>query len=134
MRQHEPVVQGCTPADEGLNVGFFPEHYDQGTQQVLLGKAHSRVWRHLERSKLDEAQTPCRSIWREHFVDADLGPVRVACDVDEQISENAIDQPGGDRACAWHGDLRQCDLHLVERFVTGLSDPGRLARRSDEKT
>ena len=56
--------------------------------------------------------------------------MRVAGHVDQQMAEDAVDQPG--RAVAAVGDLLEGDLQLVEAVVPGFVDPRRLARRPDE--
>ncbi len=72
---------------------LLPEPGDQRAQQQLLRQAHPRMRRHLERAELDQAQPAGRAVGRIELVDADLGAVRVAGDVDQQIAEQAIDQP-----------------------------------------
>ena len=49
--------------------------------------------RHLERAELDEAEAARRPVGRIQLVDADLGAVRVAGHVDQEIAEQPIDEP-----------------------------------------
>ena len=111
---------------------MLPEPGDQRADEQLLGEAHARVRRHLEGAELDEAEPAHRPLRRIELVDADLGAVRVAGHVDQQVAEQAVDQPGRDRA-ARLGDLAQRDLELVERLVARLVDARRLAGGADEQ-
>ena len=70
------------------------------------------------------------------FVDADLGTVGVAGDVDQQVAEDPVDQPGraiqagrGERV----GDLPQRDLQLIKLIVARFIHARRLAGRADEQ-
>ena len=74
-------------------VRLLPEPRHQRPQQQLLREAHPRVRRHLERAELDQPQPAGRRVGRVQLVDAELGAVRVARDVDQQMAEHAIDQP-----------------------------------------
>ncbi len=63
-----------------------------------------------------------------------LGAVGVAGDVDEQVAEQAVDQPRRRRvARARRRHLLQGDFQLVERVVPGLVDARGLAGRADEQ-
>ena len=134
MRQHEPVVQRRAPAHQLLPVRLLPEHGDQRAHQQLLRQAHARMRRHLERAELDEAKPSRRPVRRIELVDADLGAVRVARHVDQQVAEQPVHQPRRHRPVGGIGNLRQRDLQLVERLVTRFVDARRLARRADEQS
>ena len=97
-------------------------------------ETHARVGRHLEAAKLDQAKAPGRSVGGIELVDADLGTVGVAGDVDQQVAQQAVDEPR-ERLLplARRRDLAERNLHLVEPVVAGLVDPGGLACRSDEE-
>ena len=129
-RQHEPVVQLRSPAHEVALIGHAPEARDEREQQQLLREAHARVRRHLERAELDEAEPAGRAVGRIELVDADLGAMRVARHVDQQVAEQPIDEPW--RRLRRLRDLRERELELVERIVASFVDPRRLARRADE--
>ena len=96
MGQHEAVVQRRSPAHELLAIWLFPEHRDQRAQQQLLREAHARVRRHFERAELDQAEPAGRAVRRIELIDADFGAMRVARDIDQQVAEEAIDQPWRD--------------------------------------
>ena len=83
------------PADQPVVVGRLPEPRDQAADQELLGQAHPGVRRHLEGPQLDQAPAAAGRVGRVQLVDAELGPVRVARDVDQQVAEDAVDQPRG---------------------------------------
>ena len=133
MRQHEPVVQRRAEADRRAAEGLLPEPGDQRPQDQLLRQAHARVRRHLEGAELDQAQPTGRAVGREQLVDADLGPMRVAGDVDQQVAEDPVDQPGRAGLAAGLGNLAECDLQLVELVLARLVQPRRLAGRADEQ-
>ncbi len=118
VRQHEAVVQLRVPANQRLIVGALPEAGDERAQEQLLREAHPRVRRHLERSQLHEALATAARFRRVELVDAELGPVGVARQIDEQMSEHAIHEPW--RRIPAPGDLRERDLQLVQRIVPRL--------------
>src|SRR6266581_727354 len=134
VAEHEAVMQGGTPAHKAALLRLPPEPGHQRPQQQLLRETHARVWRHLERSKLHQAKPAGRTVGRKQLVDADLRPVRVAGDVDQQMAEQTIDQPR-----QWlrpvsrsrHGCHR--DLQLIEQVVPCFVDAWRLAGRANEK-
>ena len=135
MLQHEAVMQGGTPSRRRAVERLAPEPRHQGPQQQLLGETHAGVGRHLEGAELDQAEPSRRPVGREQLVDADLGAVRVAGHVGQQVAKQAVDQPGrGRRALAGRRHLRQRDLELVEQVLPGLVDARRLAGRPDEQT
>ena len=110
--------------------GIAPEARDERQQQQLLHEAHRRMRRHLERAELDEPEPPCRPVGRVELVDAELGAMRVAGHVDQEIAEQPIDEPRRRLRRLLH--LRERELELVERVVPRLVDSRRLARRPDE--
>src|SRR5262245_5140010 len=132
--QHESVVQGRTPTYRRAALWLAPEPGDQGAQEQLLRQAHARMRRHFERAKLQEAQPSGWTVGREQFVDAELGAVGIAGDVDEKIAKQAIDQPRPRRlALARRRHHGQRDLEFVELVVPRLVDARGLAGRPDEQ-
>ena len=91
--EHVAVVQGRAPAHRLAVQRCAPEGSDQRAQQQLLGEAHARIGRHLERAEFDKAKPAGRAIRRKQFVDAYFGPVGIAGYVDQDIAEQPIDQP-----------------------------------------
>ena len=77
---------------------------------------------------------PRSRVGAEELVDAELGPVRVAGEVDEEVAEQAVDQPGQARRALGLQpvELGERDLQLVEAVVAPLVDARRLARRAHE--
>ena len=104
VRQHEAVVQRRAPADQRLPIGHFPEAGDQRPHQQLLRQAHPRVRRHFEAAELDQPQAAGGRVGRIQLVDAELGAVRVARQVNQQIAEEAIDSPGRRMSAASPGN------------------------------
>ena len=101
------------------------------SSELLLHEAHARMRRHLERAELDEAEPARRPVRRVELVDADLGAVRVAGDVDQQVAEQAVDEPRRRRLLRLIRLLER-ELELVQRVVPRFVDARRLARRADE--
>jgi len=93
MLEHESVVQGSAPTNRCTALRLAPEPRGQRAQEQLLRQAHARVWRHFERAELDQAQPSGRTIGREQFVDAQLGTMGVAGDVDEEVTKQPVHQP-----------------------------------------
>jgi len=89
-----------------------------------LREAHLGVRWHFEGAQLDETEAAGAAVGRVKFVDAELGAVRVAGHVDEQIAKEAIDQPR--RHGALLGDLLEGQFQLVERIVARFVDARRL--------
>ncbi|MCY1432160.1 hypothetical protein D9M71_481500 [compost metagenome] len=88
VRQQEAVVQLGPPAGQALGrIGFTPETRDQGAQQKLLDQAHARMGRHLEGAQFQQPQAPGRTIRGVQLVDAELGAVGIAGDVDQQVTQ-----------------------------------------------
>ena len=73
--------------------GVGPEAGDERAHQELLGEAHARMRRHLEGAHLEQAEAAGRAVGRIELVDAELGAMGVAGDVDEQIAQQPVDQP-----------------------------------------
>src|SRR6516162_3729439 len=116
--QHESVVQRRTPTYRRTALRLAPEPSDQGAQEKLLRQAHARVRGHFERAELHQTQPSGWTIGREQLVDAELGAVGIAGDVDEKITKQAIDQPRSRRlALARRRHHGKRDLELVELVV-----------------
>ncbi len=131
VRQREAIDEAGPPAHRLPPVRRAPEPGDhRAAQQELLGEAHARVRRHLEGAQLDQPQAPARAVGAVELVDADLGAVGVAGDVDQQVAEDPIDQPG--RREPLRRDLRERELQLVDAVLAGLVDARRLAGRAHE--
>ncbi len=131
VRQHEIVVQSRAPAAQPLLVGPVPERSDQAAQQRLLCHAHAPVRRHLEGAQLQEPAPAGSAVRREELVDAELGAVRVARGIDQDVAEDAVDQPGRRRLT--RRDLAEGDLELVQGIVARFVDARMLARWADKK-
>ena len=93
VRQHEAVVELGAPAGERQIVGRLPERRDERPQQELLGQAHAPVRGHLERAQLHQPQPAAARVGIVELVDAELGTVRIAGDVDQQVAEHPVHQP-----------------------------------------
>jgi hypothetical protein len=65
------------------------------------------VWRHLEATKLQKAQSAARAVGAVELVDAELGAVGVAGDVGEQMAQGAVGDPR--LAEGWSGAPRDVD-------------------------
>ena len=125
-------MQLGTPARQAGRVRLAPETRDQRTDQQLLRDAHASVGRHLESPHLEKAATPRRKIRRVELVDAELRAVRVAGDVNEQMTQRAIDKPRRRRSVG-RREAREGDLDLVQAVVPPFVNPRRLARRAEKQ-
>jgi hypothetical protein len=67
------------------------------------------------------------------LVDADFGAVGVAGDVDQQVAQQPVDQPGQGRSPCPGAGSAQRDFQFVERVMPRLVDARRLAGRADEQ-
>ncbi len=132
VREHEAIVELGPPSRERVSVWRRPESRDQPAEQQLLREAHARVRWHFERAQLDEAAPAARRLGRVQLVDAELGAMRVAGHVHEEMPEDTIDEPR--RGVRSSRELIEGDLELVEAVVTGLVYARRLTRRPDEET
>src|SRR5947209_14534947 len=134
MRQHEAIVQRRSPAHERAFLRLAPEPRQKRAHKELLRKTHARIRRHFERAELDKAETAGRTVGRIKFVDADFRAMRVAGDVNEQVAEEAIDEPEGRcAAVAWLRHISERDFQFVQTFVPRLVHARRLTRRADEQ-
>ena len=86
-------------------------------------------------SKARSSSSPSRPrpVGRIELVDAELGAVGVAGDVDEQVAEQAVDEPRRRRRFAGAGSCAEGDLELVEAVVARLVHARRLAGRAEEE-
>ena len=92
----------------GWLIRLVPEPRDERAQQQLLRQAHARRAAASRRRGTRPAPGgPSAPSGRIELVDADLGAVRVAGDVDQQVAEHAVDEPGRDRAALAIADLRE---------------------------
>ncbi len=136
MRQQPAVVQRRSPADEPARIRLLPEARDERPQQQHLHRAHPRMRRHFERPELEQAESSRRAVGRIELVDRELGAMRIACQIGQQMPQQAVDEPRRDRLLArlvLAAHLLERDLELVEPIVARFVDARRLARRTDER-
>ena len=86
-------MEHLPPAYERRPVGLARERRDERAHERDLRHGHAHVGWHLERAQLDEALAAVRRRRVEELVDADLGAVRVARDVDEEMAEERVAEP-----------------------------------------
>ena len=133
-------MQGGPPPDERRPQRPLPEHRHQAADEQRLDQRHLRVRRHLEAAQLEQAEPAARRVGAVELVDAELGAVRVAGQVGEQVPQRPVDQPGPRLAAGLvllggqPLDLGERDLHLVDGLGPALVEARRLARRADEAT
>ena len=92
-RQKEPIVEPLPPANERRAVRRAGERRDERSDERHLGHGHPHVGRHLEGAQLDDPLAPMGGRRIEQLVDADLGAVRIAGDVDQQMPKQRITKP-----------------------------------------
>ena len=130
MRQHEAVVQRRSPASQRLAIRLIPEPRHERAHEQLLCETHPCVRRHLERAELQQPEPSVCVIGRVQLVDAELGPMRVAGDVHEQMAEDPIDQPRRDRS--FLRELLERQFQFVECIASAFIDTRSLTRWPDE--
>ncbi len=134
MRQQEAVVQLGPPAHQLMRIRLVPEPGDQGAQQQILHQAHAGVRRHLEGAQLDQAEAPGGAVGGVELVDAELGAMRVAGHVDEQIAQQAIDQPGRRHLALAASAGRRSPVHTGRRCAPRrCAAPGWSGRRTSRR-
>ena len=143
--EQEAVVQLGAPARQARGVRRVPEASDQRAQQQLLHQAHARVRRHLEAAQLQQAEPASGPVGRVELVDAELGAVRVAGYVDQDVAQDAVDQPGRHlgTAVAPHANrakavklplqLGKGDFQFIDLVVARLIHARRLTGRANEQ-
>ncbi|MNL17941.1 hypothetical protein D3C87_1390640 [compost metagenome] len=133
VRQQEPVVQLRAPARQfWRRVRLTPEPRDQRPQQQLLSQAHARMRRHFKGAQLKQTKAPRRAVRRVELVDAELGAVGVAGDIDQQISQQPVDQPRRTRFARFR-HLCKGNFQFIQGIVSRLVDARRLGRGADEQ-
>lgn len=87
--------------------------------------------RHFEGAQLEQAAPAGSAVGRIELVDAELGAMRVAGDVDQHVAEDAVDQPGRRPTLALQ--RLEGDFQLVGGVVAAFVDARVLAGRADEE-
>src|SRR6516164_203991 len=59
--------------------------------------------------------------------------MRIATDINEDMAEDAIHEPGREASVGRFGDLAESDFEFVETVLAGLIHARRLAGRADEE-
>ena len=112
VRQHKPVMQFGAPANQFAFVRVLPEATDKTANQQRLHNTHTRMGRHFKRTQLNDAEPASRAIRRVQLVDTYLGSVSIACDINQQVAQQAIYQP---RFSAFTiRQSRECHFQLIE--------------------
>ena len=135
MRQHELIVQARAPTNELACVGRFPEARDQRAQQQHLRETHLCVRWHFEAAKLQQAQPTAGAVGRIQFVDAKFRAVCVTGEINQQVTQQPVDQPWCERFFACRlldRQLLERDIQLVEIVVARLVHARRLTGGADE--
>ena len=130
MGEEEAIVNFRAPADEAVVIGLFPEMRDHRPQEEVLSEAHLGVRGHFEGAHFQEAEATGGGFGGKEFVDAEFGTMGISGGVDQEIPEDAVDEPGGD--IAFFGNLIERDFEFVDLIVSGLIDAGGLAGGADE--
>src|ERR1017187_10372710 len=134
VRQHEAVVQRGPPPYEFPAVWRFPETCRQRPHQQLLRKAHLRVRRHLKSAQLHQSKARSGGVRRVELVDAELGAVRVPCQIGEKMTKYAIGQPQRTSRRVLIGDLVEGDFQFVDGIRACLVHARMLTGGTDEQS
>ena len=87
-------MKDLPPANERRLVRLAGEGRDERADERELSHHHAHVRRHLEGAKLDDPLPAVGRLRIEELVDADLGAVGVAGEVDEEVAEERVAEPG----------------------------------------
>src|SRR5215475_14140508 len=93
VRKKKEIVKAGSPTDRFFLKWGAPEPRNQSTYKQLLRQTHPCMRRHLERPHLHKTEPARRAVGRVELIDAEFGTMRVAGHVDQQVSENPVDQP-----------------------------------------
>gem|GEM_PF-4927315 len=129
--QEVSVRQICPPPHEATSVGLVPESGDQRADKQRLDQCHLRIRRHLEGSKRHGAQSATIAVGAKEFVDAKLGTVSVAGEVDEYMPEQAVDQPRR-HVVTLPAEFDEGDFEAVDRVDATLINARSLAGGPNE--
>ena len=124
-REQVAIVEFGPPSHERAAVRSVPETGDQRPHEQGLDERHLRMWRHLEGPQLEDPQAATFGVGAEEFVDAELGSVCVAGEIDEQMSKQSVDDPWWSFV-AESVEFGECDLQFVERVSSALVDTAEL--------
>src|SRR5262252_303464 len=91
--EHKQIVKACSPSSRRFRIRVAPERSHQRTYEQLLRETHSRVRRHFESAQFDKPQPTRSAVRRVQLIDAKLGAMRVARNVNKKIAEDPINQP-----------------------------------------
>ncbi len=84
--------------------------------------------RHFEGSQFKQAELKALALRREELVDAELGAMRVAADVGEEIAKEAIDDP---RLAIAGRKILKRELEFIKRVHARFIHARILARGAD---
>ena len=129
-------MQRRVPVDQLLAVGRAPR---TGRPAPAAAAAASGSSGRAAASRTPRNSTspsrPVAAVGRIQLVDTELGAMRVAGQVDQQVAEDAVDQPrraGVGLPRTRFGNLLEGDLQFVQRVAAALVHARRLAGRADE--
>src|SRR6266851_1507166 len=86
---------------------------------------------HFEGTQFEQAEAQPKTLRRIKLVDAELGPMRVSSDIDEQVAEQSIHNEW--QAVA-RRQMTKGNLQLIQGVHAGLVHARILARRTDIHT
>lgn len=95
--------------------------------------------RHLESTQFDQPATIAGTIGGIQLVDAKFSPVSVTGDINQEMPEDAIDQPrqvaaeGSEAVADAFGDLLKSDFQFIQVVIAGFIDTWGLTGRTDEQ-
>ena len=129
-RQHEAIVQACPVPHERVGARSHRQHGDNRPNEQRAQRLIPDVRHRLERSKLDQALKTGWRIEVPELVDADLGEVRVARAIGQEIAKEPVeDLTVGGPPYGIGPEAR--DLELVQSRGQGFIDPRCLRARAD---
>ena len=129
-------MQPRAPPHQRCDHGPLGEHRDEAADEQRLHEGELGMRRHLEAAQLEQSEPATAPVRAVQLVDAELGAVRVAGEVGQQVPERPVDDPREQAPALGPGGepahLFERDLHLVHGLGPALVEARRLARRADE--
>ncbi len=83
---------------------------------------------HLEGPQFEQAKLQADALRREEFIYAELGAVRIACDIGEEIAEQSVHDPG---RTILGREMAKSDFQLIQGIDACFIHARTLAGRAD---
>ena len=131
--QQVPVVQRGAPPDRIVPYGGLPAAATMPRTSSACTRAICG-WGGISNARSSSSPSRPLGVGAEELVDAELGSMGVAGQVDQQVAQQPVDHPRGDVVVPSRSSSANAVSSSYSDVVSGLVDPRSLARRADEST